>query len=83
MERAGRHDHPAGVHVAMSGVRCQASGIGNQPGHLGVAEDREGVPVGVAGEVVGDLVLARVAVRGAGEVLARQAVVARGGEQSQ
>jgi hypothetical protein len=34
------------------------------------------VAIGVAGEVVGDLVLARVAVRGAGEVLAVEAVVA-------
>ena len=83
MERAGRHDHPAGVHDATSGVRCQAVGVGNEAGHPGVGQDREGVPVGVAVEVVGDLVLARVAVRGAGEVLAWQGVVARGGEELQ
>jgi hypothetical protein len=83
VERASRHHYPAGVDDAVGGVRFQSAGVGNDSGHAGVGQDRERVPVGVAGEAVGDLVLSRVAVRDAGEVLARQAVIAGRGEELQ
>ena len=80
---AGGDDHVAGVQGAPGRVGCQPAAVRDQPGQPGVGEDREGVPVGVVGEEVGDLVLAGVAPRGGGERGAGEPVVLRWAEQSQ